>query len=94
MFDLGWQEFLIISLVLLVVIGPKELPVALNWLFNSIKKIKRMASEFISGLESIGDENDIDGIKKSIKKIKDVNFGTEIKEDVMKIKKIITDDDK
>ena len=94
MFDLGWQEFLIISLVLLVVIGPKELPVALNWFFNSIKKIKKMANEFISGLEFIGDENDIDGIKKSIKKIKDINFGTEIKEDVMKIKKIITDDDK
>ncbi|MFQ3361303.1 MAG: Sec-independent protein translocase protein TatB [Alphaproteobacteria bacterium] len=94
MFDLGWQEFLIISLVLLVVIGPKELPVALNWFFNSIKKIKKISNQFISGLESIGDEKDIDGIKKSIKKIKDSDFGTEIKEDVMKIKKIISDDDK
>ena len=52
-----------------------------------------MASEFISGLEFFWKKL-YNGIKKSIKKIKDINFGTEIKEDVMKIKKIITDDDK
>ena len=92
MFDLGWQEFLIISLVLLVVIGPKELPVALNWFFNSIKKIKKISNQFISGLESIGALKIVP--KNLRKKIKDSDFGTEIKEDVMKIKKIISDDDK
>ena len=92
MFDLGWQEFLVISLVLLVIIGPKELPVALNWFFNSIKKIKKISSEFISSLESIGDENGVNEIKKDIKKIKETTFGVGIKDDVIEIKKMMNDD--
>jgi len=46
MFDIGWGEFLVIGIVALIVIGPKELPGVLRSLGQGISKIRRMASEF------------------------------------------------
>jgi sec-independent protein translocase protein TatB len=46
MFDIGWSELVIIGIVALIAIGPKELPGALRAAGQWIGKIRRMASEF------------------------------------------------
>jgi sec-independent protein translocase protein TatB len=46
MFDIGWSELVLIGLVALIVIGPKELPTVLRTVGQYMGKIKRMASEF------------------------------------------------
>lgn len=46
MFDFGWSEFLIIGIVALIAIGPKELPGVLRGLGHWMGKVRRMASEF------------------------------------------------
>ena len=46
MFDIGWGELLIIGIVALIAIGPKELPAALRALGQWMGKIRRMAGEF------------------------------------------------
>lgn len=46
MFDLGWSELVLIGIVALIVIGPKELPTVLRTLGTYMGKVKRMASEF------------------------------------------------
>ena len=46
MFDIGWSELLVIGIVALIAIGPKELPGALRALGQWTTKIRRMASEF------------------------------------------------
>lgn len=48
MFDIGWSEILIIVVVALVVIGPKDLPRALRTAGQMIGRIRRMAGEFQS----------------------------------------------
>ena len=46
MFDFGWSEFLVIGVVALIAIGPKELPGVLRGLGHWMGKVRRMASEF------------------------------------------------
>lgn len=46
MFDIGWSELVVIGVIALIVIGPKELPTVLRTLGHYMGKVKRMASEF------------------------------------------------
>ena len=46
MFDFAWSELALIGVVALVLIGPKDLPVAIKAVTNVIKKARRMAGEF------------------------------------------------
>jgi sec-independent protein translocase protein TatB len=46
MFDISWTEFLLIGVVALVVIGPKELPGVMRTLGQWTRKVRSMASEF------------------------------------------------
>lgn len=46
MFDFAWSEFALIGVVALVLIGPKDLPVAIKAVSEVVKKARRMAGEF------------------------------------------------
>ncbi len=46
MFDIGWSELLVIAIVAIVVVGPKELPRVLRTFGNYAGKLKRTAAEF------------------------------------------------
>jgi sec-independent protein translocase protein TatB len=46
MFNLGWGELVVIGIVALIAIGPKELPTVLRTLGQAMAKIRRLASEF------------------------------------------------
>jgi len=46
MFDIGWSELLVIGVVALIAIGPKELPGVLRSLGHWMGKVRRMAAEF------------------------------------------------
>ena len=61
MFGVGWTEMLLIGIVALVVIGPKDLPIVMNRLGKAVATIRRMGSEFqrelnkTTGLDQITD---------------------------------------
>ena len=46
MFNLGWGEILLIGIVALIAIGPKELPGVLRTVGQALAKVRRMANEF------------------------------------------------
>ena len=60
MFDFGWQEFLVIAFVLVLVVGPKDLPKVLKTVTKYIRNMRQMASEFHRGIEKMADEADND----------------------------------
>ena len=66
MFDIGWGELLVIGIVALVVIGPKELPGVLRTLGQGMNKIRRMASEFQGQFQEAMREAEMQDIKKSV----------------------------
>ena len=70
MFDLGWQEFIIIAFVLVMVVGPKDLPRVLKGITKLTSQARRMAREFTRTLEEAAADSEIDEIKKTMQAIK------------------------
>ena len=69
MLDIGFPEFLLISFVLLIVVGPKDLPKVLRSITTFIRKIKSMASQFHSGIDDLANEAEISDLRKEVNKI-------------------------
>jgi len=66
MFDIGWSELVVIAVVALIAIGPKELPGVLRMVGNYMGKIRRMASEFQGQFQEAMREAEIDQLKKDM----------------------------
>ena len=64
MFDIGWTELAIIALIALLVIGPKDLPKAMQTMAGWINRIRGLAREFQSGVDEMVREAELDGIKE------------------------------
>jgi sec-independent protein translocase protein TatB len=68
MFDIGWSELLIIGVVALIVIGPKDLPEMFRTLGRFTAKAKGMAREFSRAMESAADETGVKGVAADLRK--------------------------
>ncbi|MFL6822467.1 MAG: Sec-independent protein translocase protein TatB [Xanthobacteraceae bacterium] len=66
MFEIGWGELLIIGVVALIAIGPKELPGVLRTLGQWMNKLRRMASEFQSQFHEAMREAEMADLKKQV----------------------------
>jgi sec-independent protein translocase protein TatB len=66
MFDIGWGELLLIGVVALIAIGPKELPGALRTLGQWMAKLRRMASEFQNQFHEAMREAEMADLKKQV----------------------------
>lgn len=67
MFDLGFAELLIIGIVALIVVGPKDLPVLFRKVGQFVGKMKGMAREFSTAMNQAADESGVRDIQKSLK---------------------------
>ena len=66
MFDISWTEFLLIGVVALVVIGPKELPGVLRTLGQWTRKVRGMANEFQNQFQEAMREAEMADLKKEV----------------------------
>lgn len=66
MFDLSWTELLVIGVVALIAIGPKELPGVLRMVGQWMGKVRRMASEFQGQFNEAMREAEMADIKKQV----------------------------
>jgi sec-independent protein translocase protein TatB len=66
MFDFSWSEILVIGIVALIVIGPKELPGVLRTLGQWMGKVRRMASDFQNQFQDAIREAELADIKKEV----------------------------
>ena len=64
MFDIAPSELLVVLLVAIVVIGPKDLPIALRTAGRWIGKMRRMSAHFRSGVESMIREAELEEMEK------------------------------
>ena len=67
MFDLGWTELLLIGIVALIVVGPKELPVLFRKAGQFVGKIRGMAREFSRAMNSAADDAGVGDISSTIR---------------------------
>ena len=64
MFDIGWGELVVIGIVALIAIGPKELPTVLRTIGQYMGKVRRMASEFQGQFQDAMREAEMADLKK------------------------------
>ena len=64
MFDVGFDEMLVIAVVAIVVIGPKDLPVALRTAGRWLAKVRRVSGHFRSGIETMIREAELEEMEK------------------------------
>ncbi|WP_299736244.1 Sec-independent protein translocase protein TatB [uncultured Roseobacter sp.] len=67
MFDIGWTEMLVIGIVALIVVGPKDLPVLFRTLGQFVGKAKGMAREFSRAMNDAADETGMKDVAKGLK---------------------------
>lgn len=71
MFDIGWSELVVIGVVALIAIGPKELPGVLRMAGQWIAKIRRMAADFQGQFQEALREAEMEDLKKQVNEITD-----------------------
>jgi len=74
MLDIGGWEFLVVAFVLLMVVGPKELPNLLRGFTRAVRRIRSMASEFTRGMEDLASDNELGDLKSTIADVKSGNL--------------------
>ena len=75
MFDIGWSEFVLIAVVALIAIGPKELPGVLRMIGQWMGKARKMAAEFQGQFQEAMREAEMADLKKSFDEVKEAATG-------------------
>ena len=75
MFDIGWSELVVIAVVALIAIGPKELPGVLRMVGQWMGKARRMASEFQGQFQEAMREAEMADLKKTFDEVKEAATG-------------------
>jgi len=86
MFDISWSELLILGIVTLVFVGPKELPVFLRTLGRYAGMVRRHANEFKAQFDAAMREAELDSMRKEVEQMQ-----SSINSEVMKAKSTIND---
>ena len=73
MFDIGWPELLVIGVVLIVVVGPKDLPAMLRAFGRTMKKVRGMAAEFRGQFDEALREAELDEVRKTVADVRGLN---------------------
>jgi sec-independent protein translocase protein TatB len=85
MFDISWGELMLIGVVALIVIGPKELPGVLRMVGQWMGKIRRMAGEFQSQFQEAMREAEMADLKKQVDELNDTARGLSKEFDPLKL---------
>lgn len=84
MFDISWSEFLILAVVTLVFVGPKELPVLMRTLGRYAGVVRRHANEFKAQFDAAMREAELDSMQREVEQMQ-----TSINSEVMGAKAAI-----
>lgn len=79
MLDVGWSEMLVIAVVMIVVVGPKDLPQMLRTFGRMMTKMRGMANDFQKQFNEALKEAELDDVKKSVESLRGLNPAAEIR---------------
>src|SRR5918995_5414584 len=91
MFDIGWTEMLVIAIVMIVVVGPKDLPRMLRTFGKTAAKLRSMAGDFQKQFNEALKEAELDDVKKSVDSLRSMNPATQIKKQLNPFEKAAAD---
>ena len=78
MFDIGWVEMMVVVVVMIIVIGPKDLPVVLHTMGRWVARVRAMARNFQDSIEELAEETGLDQMRDEVRSIRDFSVEDEI----------------
>jgi sec-independent protein translocase protein TatB len=84
MFDIGWSELLVIAVVAIVVVGPKDLPKLMRGFGHYAGKLRRAASDFQRQFEEAMRESEVEEMKKALESVRDETPSLDLKASIDK----------
>jgi sec-independent protein translocase protein TatB len=66
MFDFGWQELILIALVAIIVVSPKDLPQAIRAVTQFARQLRGLSREFRSGVNELVREAELEELKRQV----------------------------
>jgi len=91
MFEIGWTEMLVIAVVMIVVVGPKDLPGMLRSFGRTSAKLRSMAGDFQKQFNEALKEAELEDVKKSVDALRSLNPTAEIKKQLNPFEKAAAD---
>jgi sec-independent protein translocase protein TatB len=86
MFDIGWTELVVIAVVAILVIGPKDLPRAMRTVGKYSGKMRRMARDFQNQFNEALREAELDEVKKEVQSIAKIDPMADLRKDLARPK--------
>lgn len=80
MLNIGLPELLIVGLIAVLVVGPKELPRAIRGVSKVVKQARGLAREFQSGIDDIVRESELEDLRRDVNSIGNVNLRRELEQ--------------
>jgi sec-independent protein translocase protein TatB len=74
MFDFAGSEIMVIGIVALVLIGPKDMPVAIRTIARMLKKVRRLAGEFQQHMDEMVREADLGDVQSTFRDLSNMNL--------------------
>lgn len=87
----GFSEFLLLAVVALIVVGPKDLPLMMRKLGQFVAKGRAMAAEFQSAFDDIARQTELDELRKEIEDLKSNNAVQEAVDDLRGVERDINE---
>ncbi len=78
MFDFSWAELILIGIVSMIFIGPKDFPKILSWFSDIVKRCRGMAREFHSQVDEMVKDSDLKEAKDQLMKLRRMNIKSAI----------------
>ena len=79
MLTFGWGEILLVTVVIIVVVGPKDLPKLIKQLSTFTKSLKKLSREFKYSLNEIADHEDFKDVKSSLNEVNKIKDDIDLK---------------
>ena len=84
MFSFGWSEIVLTVIIIVIVVGPKEIPNLLKQIGSFSKYIKKISREFKKSVNDLAEESDFKDVKDSISEIKNIKDNIDPTKDIKK----------
>ena len=91
MFDIGWTEMLVIAIVMIVVVGPKDLPKMLRTFGRTTAKMRSMAGDFRKQFDDAMREAELDEVRSTIDSVRKMNPAADVKKALNPMEKAAAD---
>ncbi len=82
MFDIAWSELLLVAVIALIFIGPKELPHVLHSLGRMTAKLRRTADDFRRQFEDSVREAGYEDLHKNIQEFRSLHPASQLKDSI------------